>query len=626
MTNPVDYDIVGSYNNQRISSIDAERSINMFEYIDSLGKKKKCLINTSGLINSNITFVGASNGFRAQFIFNNIEYSVIGNSVYRSTPSGGTSLLGTLTTSFGYVGVDANTFQVIFVDGAKGYTWDTTVGNVLPFQQITDKSFPLMPIDVCYLDGFFVVVNGNTNKFRLSSFDQGMVWGPAANNFTVPISNTLTIGLSTIGGDTTTANYATGVLFSVSASGGGSVLPTGLSPSVDYYSIFVDSTHIKVATSYANAVAGTFINITAGSGSGTFTITSRGQLQEGSVTSHPGTLVACRTLHRKLFLFSQFFTEVWENAGIGTNLPFRRNNSLLMEYGTAAIGSIAVGFDKMIFLSQDRDGLGAVMEVIGTESIPISNRALDFQLAQYAAVNQVSDCVGFLIKENGLIFYRMNFTAANHTFVYNVTLSNPQQEETKLWHEEEVLSGDRHPAQTHVYFNGLNYVGHYSLPILYLLDSNTFTNDGQAIRRTRISKAFCPPGYQRTRVDRLQIDLLQGNISALGSSFLPFTLNTENGLTLTTESGLDILLEQALPLYNPLNLEVFLSISKDGGQTYGYKKTATMGKIGQRTFRTVYRKIGTTKRGQAFVTKTEFFQAVPLVILGASWVFEILPE
>jgi len=122
------------------------------------------------------------------------------------------------------------------------------------------------------------------------------------------------------------------------------------------------------------------------------------------------------------------------------------------------------------------------------------------------------------------------------------------------------------------------------------------------------------------------VDLLQGNIANLQSSFLDLDLLTENGFIIDTESGLDILLEQDLQLTNPQELFVFLSISKDGGQTYGYSAKAPMGNIGQRTFRTLWRKLGTTVRGQAFVTKFEFYDPVPFVILGASWAMEMLPE
>jgi len=630
MTKTVDYEIVGSYNNQRVSSIDAERSVNIFEYRDPLGKKPRSLINTSGLIDSQFSFGSAMGGFRGQFVFQNDQFVVVGNgssgsSVFRITPAGSVSFLGTLINTFtGYVGIDANTFQVIFVDGVNGYIWDTMANT---FTEITDTSFPAQPIDVCYLDGFFVVADGGTNNFQLSSFNQGLVWGPAGNNFTAddtPGNNWLIIGASTIGGSANTDNYQTGVTVSLSTTGS---LPSPLNSMDTYYVIRIDNTHIRLATSYANAIAGTAITLTT-NGTPTNTITSDGQLQEGAITTHPGTIVACRTLHRRLFLFSQFFTEVWENAGIGTNLPFRRNNSLLMEYGTPSIGSIAVGFDIMQFLSQTRDGLGSVMQVSGTESVPVSTRALDFALAQYAALGQVADCRAFLIKENGLIFYRMNFTLANHTYVYDVTLSNAASgnDADKLWHEEEILNGNRHPAQTHAYFNGLNYVGDYKLPILYQVSSSEFTNNGEEIRRMRITRAIVPPGYQRMRIDRLQVDLLQGNIANIGSQFEELGLFTEDGQQLLAEDGEPILLEQEQLIHNPQDLYVFLSISRDGGQTYGYTIKAPMGAVGQRTFRTLWRKLGVIPRGQAFVAKFEFFDAVPFVILGASWAVDILPE
>ncbi|MDP4145635.1 MAG: hypothetical protein Q8936_14305 [Bacillota bacterium] len=616
MAQTEDYDIVGSYNNQRISEIDAERSINMFEYIDQFGKKPKSLINTSGLINTNTDFDGSTGGARAQFVFQDKEYIVYGASVFQISLSGVATQIGTLaSTVSGYVGIDANTYQVIFVDGVNGYIWDTITDL---FEPITDSAFPSRPIDVCYLDGFFVVANGNTNTFQLSEFNQGLVWGPdnsgTASTFTMAAGSPNIVITYATGGSIANYQVGTTVVFS------GGALPAELVAGTIYFvKAIISPTTITVSATDGGAA------ITSAAG-GNGSITNNGQLQLGSITSHPGTIVACRTLHRRLFLFSQFFTEVWENAGIGTNLPFRRNNSLLIEYGTPAIGSISVGFDIMVFLSQSRDGLGSVMEVIGAEPIPISTRALDFQLAQYASLNQVNDCDGFLIKENGLIFYRMNFTSANHTFVYNVTLSNPQSDASKLWHEEEILNGDRHPAQTHAYFNGMNYVGHYSQPILYQLDPNTFTNDGQPIRRARITRAIVPPGYQRLRIDRLQIDVLQGQINQAEEIVQDLDLLSELGFEVETEVGIDILLEQGITIFTPTQLFIFLSISKDGGQTYGSIMRAPMGNVGQRTYRTLWRKLGVIPRGQAFVSMFEFYDAIPFVILGASWAYEIMPE
>ena len=606
-----DYDIVGSFNNQRISGIDAERSVNCFEYLDPHGKKEKILLPTSGMSSSGISFSGNTGAFRAQFVFNNEMYVVVGNSVYLIAADLTVALLGVMATAVGFVGVTANTFQVIFVDGADGFIWDT---NANTFTQITDEAFPAKPIDVTYLDGFFIVADGDTNTFRVSEFNQGMLWGQHAATFTAdPGTDTLTVAL--------TDNYQTGVPVRVSTTG---TLPAPLNASDTYYSIRTGPATLKLATSYDNAIAGVSIDITT-AGAPTNTITTLGQLQQGAITSHPGTIVACRTLHRRLFLFSQNYTEVWENQGAGSNLPFRRNNSLLIEYGTPAIWSVAVGFDRMIFLSQDKDGLGSVMEVTGTEIVPISPRSLDFVLQGYAADTSlgVSDASSFFVKENGLIFYRLNFTRANHTFVFGVTMSDPQN---LRWHEEEVLNGDRHPAQTHAYFNGKNYYGSYSGPDLYVVSSAFPTNAGEIIRRMRIGKPFVPPGYNRTRIDRFHLDLLQGRVAQQFIDDGELIIFTEDGLELLTETGVEIITQDNLVPIDGGQPEVFLSISKDGGQTYGNRIKAPMGKIGERTFRTVWRKLGTIPRGQAFVPRLEFFDAIEWVILGAAWNFEIMPE
>ncbi len=654
------YEIVGSYNNQRFPNIDAERTINMFEYIDAKGKKPKTLVSTSGIQNTGLTFPNANGGFRAEYVLNEFEYFVIGQNIYRrnqvnvvtqiNDPGGSQPILGT-----GYVGIDANNNQngeqILFVDGQKGHVFDTGTNQfTYDLRANVDPAFPIAPIDVCFLDGFLVVANAGsqasqipTNTFQLSGLNNAYSWGLVVNSFTADSAT----DLLTIISATTTTLMPTGMPFQLVLGAGGAVLPTGNPPIVantTYYAINVSPTTIRIATSFSNAINNIFIDILTNGvpGSGPpnsireagneVTQTAGfvpGQLQQGAINSHPGDIVACRTLHRRIFFFSTNYTEVWENAGFGTNLPFRRNNGLLMEYGTPSRASIVTGFDKLIFLSQDRDGLGAVMEVVGTESIPISNRALDFQLAQYAQEQKINqdDPRGIFIKENGIIFYRLNFTLANHTFVYDVTLSDPRVEEGKLWHEEQTLDGNRHPGQTHGYFNGSNFLGSFDQPILYQVDNSFIKNDGQAIPRIRIGKSYTPSGYNRTRIDRFMLDIIQGlpNITNISTQI---DLLAETGDVILTESGINIILENSnnTPIYDLSEPPVFLSYSKDGGVTFGYLQTGTMGALGDRTHRTVWRKLGVVPRGQGFVPKIEFYSNVPFIVLGAAWFYEVLPE
>lgn len=627
MSVPVeDFDVVGSYNNQRVLSIDPERSVNMLMYLDPLGKKPKSLLHTAGLQRTSTDFGTSTGGSRATFVFQgvgvgqqNFLYQVFGFDVFRIDVNEDSIKIFSFTSSsnVGYVGVDANTYQVLFVDGQQGWIWDTVTETA---KQVTDPAFPIRPIDVCTLDGFFVVANGQTNQFQLSAFNNGLIWGPdnigTQSTFTMAAGSADIVITFATGGTPpfSLANYQVGT--TVTFSGGS--LPAELVAGQTYFVVGITAPNIiQVSATDGGAP------IVSGAG-GSGDITNHGELQQAQINSHPGNIVACRTLHRRLFLFSLNFIEVWENQGIGANLPFRRINSILIENGTPAIGSIANAIDKMFYLAQDPGGLSSVMMIDGMNSIPISNRALDFQLARYAELNQIADCRAFLIKENGLMFYRLNFTEANHTYVYNATLSDPSSEEGKIWHEEEVLNGNRHFSQTHGYFNGFNYVGDYRFPRMYTVDSEFFTNDGEAIRRMRITRPVVPSGYQRTRIDRFQLDLLQG--FPFPDIDQPLVLLAESGLDILTELGDQILLQQVETVANQGQPLVFLSMSKDGGQTYGYLNAAPMGKTGQRTFRTVWRKLGVIPRGQAFVVKIEFFDNYPFTILGAAWGKEVLPE
>jgi hypothetical protein len=196
-------------------------------------------------------------------------------------------------------------------------------------------------------------------------------------------------------------------------------------------------------------------------------------------------------------------------------------------------------------------------------------------------------------------------------------------QEAPKWHEEEILNGNRHPAQTHAYFDGVNYYGSFNEPKFYIVDNSLPDNDGEPIRRMRIGRQFTPEGYKRLRIDRFQLDVLQGDVDeeVLDSAFL----EAENNSDILTEIGEQILLEQQVVISSGQPI-VFLQVSRDGAQTWGNYHRGTMGKIGERVHQTVWRKLGTTPRGQGFTPKIEFFNKVPFVVLGAGWDFEVLPE
>lgn len=85
-------------------------------------------------------------------------------------------------------------------------------------------------------------------------------------------------------------------------------LPTGLSLATDYYLIVIDTTHVQLASSLANAVAGTQIDIT-GAGSGTNTATHTGTAR--TLGQHGGEEGHATTINE---MPAHTHTQNWSNA------------------------------------------------------------------------------------------------------------------------------------------------------------------------------------------------------------------------------------------------------------------------------------------------------------------------
>jgi hypothetical protein len=109
------------------------------------------------------------------------------------------------------------------------------------------------------------------NAIALTSTVRGNLIDAAVKNKSDSTAGTITAANTTQGidsavnvtDDTLTLSahgYTTGLKGQVSISGGGT-LPTGLSASTDYFVIVVDANTVKLATSLANALAGTAIDI-----------------------------------------------------------------------------------------------------------------------------------------------------------------------------------------------------------------------------------------------------------------------------------------------------------------------------------------------------------------------------
>jgi hypothetical protein len=216
------------------------------------------------------------------------------------------------------------------------------------------------------------------------------------------------------------------------------------------------------------------------------------------INSRPTILNGVAVLKRRIFFFGQTKSEIWIDAG-ANDFRFRRDNNLLLEHGVKAISSISQAFDRLFYLSGDQDGVGSIMMVTGITPQPISTREMDERIQTFSTPE---DATGFAYKINGQIFYQINFTADNHTYVFNANTGN--------WHELEDANHNRDIANTHSFFVNKHFVTSYKDNKLYEVSREFLKNDEEKIKRTRICRTASLPTYERIRYSRMQIDMLKG--------------------------------------------------------------------------------------------------------------------
>ncbi|MFX0132171.1 MAG: hypothetical protein ACFFDN_00865 [Candidatus Hodarchaeota archaeon] len=294
-------------------------------------------------------------------------------------------------------------------------------------------------------------------------------------------------------------------------------------------------------------------------------------------------VISHATLNGRLFVFGKTITQIWQDAGLPVE-PFQKEPTDL-NFGCAARGSIAKEEGVLIWLTQDREGIGAFVLSTGGVPVNITSAAIADRLANY---DDVSDVRAYIYRnELGHIFYRVNFTDANESWQFRI--NDKVNSVEKRWIKLESGNKDRHLGETHTYFNRKHYVLGYNNNKLYEMSIKFGDDDGIAIRRARITSNLVLPTLERFKLNQIIIDL---NSGASFDNFIP----TE--LAPATKDG-----------------KIFLSISRDGGLSYGTSLHKPIGKIGEVKTTVRFTRFGESKK---FTFKIETYNRIPIFLLKAA--------
>jgi hypothetical protein len=286
----------------------------------------------------------------------------------------------------------------------------------------------------------------------------------------------------------------------------------------------------------------------------------------------PDNGVGCIVDHLEFWYFNETTTEVY-TITTDPDQPLQRIQGAVIEHGCAAAYSIAKIDNTIYWLGADDNGRGTVWRATGAyEPQRVSTPAIEYAISQTA---DLSGAVAWTYQQESHPFYVLN--VGDRTWCYDASVG--------LWHERawrDPVDGQlhRHRAQCQMAFANKTIVGDWASNKLYVLDLDTYTDNGDPIVSRRTGAFVSAQSYNMLQVD---FETGVGTVSGTGS--------------------------------DPVAL---LQWSDDGGKNWSNNHSASIGRVGEYQLRVRWRRLGTPRRfGLSRVFRVTVTDPVKRVMTGA---------
>lgn len=240
-----------------------------------------------------------------------------------------------------------------------------------------------------------------------------------------------------------------------------------------------------------------------------------------------------------LYLMGKETIELWYNSGQG-NPPFDKIQGAVLNIGLGAIDSVADMPDFMFFFGSDKQFHSLTPGSTAVDTV-ISNPAMAKEFQDYLVTD---DCIGWTQQLEGQWFYVATFPTQNVTWVFPVGGE---------WFQWGSSAAGRIRANSYANVFGKKLVAEYNSGNIFELDPETYTDNGEAIIRTRDSAPI--------------------HSGLLGADNKEFEINS---LELVVETGVGLLVGQGS------DPRIMFSVSRDGGKSFGTERQMRIGTLGER--------------------------------------------
>ena len=262
-------------------------------------------------------------------------------------------------------------------------------------------------------------------------------------------------------------------------------------------------------------------------------------LNNASAESYSDDLLIPYAWREVVYFMGRESIELWYNSGQG-NPPFDKIQGATQQIGLGAIHSVADNPDFLFYFGSDKQ-FHTLTAGSSTADSVISNPAMAKEFQTYLITD---DCIGHTMELEGQWFYVATFPTQNITWVFPVGGE---------WFQWGRGATGRARCNSYAYVFDKHLVAEHNTGNIYQLDPEVYSDAGEAIIRTRRSAP-----------------IHSGNFGADNKEF------EINSLEIILETGVGLLSGQGS---NPL---IGLSVSRDGGKTFGTERFLRVGGLGER--------------------------------------------
>ncbi len=317
----------------------------------------------------------------------------------------------------------------------------------------------------------------------------------------------------------------------------------------------------------------------------------------GSLQAKPDYIQAAVPLPsagNNLLVFGRNVVELWQDVG-AAKFPYQRASTFDIDYGCINPASIASLGNYVVWIGVNEQSGPVLMVAVGNQAAPISTDGIDYKLGN---LSNPQNCTGFLYQQDGHLLYQFTFPDDNISYAYDFN--------TKLFFNVSDENLNYHIARQIVYFNDTYYFVSLNGGNIYEFDTKFpdaeyETDHIKEIPRIRITPPFRFPSQRMFIIKSLGFTVENGlpNIVTVNPIIIDVgdELLTEAGDFISTEEGELIAAEDDDFVTEPgsyvtTQSAIYLSISRDGGVTYGSELRMPMNPTGKRKSRMIFQRLG----------------------------------